>query len=74
MRKKVEHNAEHLAVLIHKYYDGVVPAGNENAEELNEITKAATEVENFLDHYEFRNALTSMMNLARFGKNIKEKV
>lgn len=56
-----------VAVLIHKYYDGVVPAGNENAEELHEITKAATEVENFLEHYEFRNALTAMMNLARFG-------
>ncbi|WP_027377584.1 methionine--tRNA ligase [Kaistella palustris] len=56
-----------VAVLIHKYYDGVVPASNENAEELNEITKAATEIENFLEHYEFRNALTSMMNLARFG-------
>ena len=56
-----------VAVLIHKYYDGVVPAGNENAEELSEITKAATEVENFLEHYEFRNALTAMMNLARFG-------
>lgn len=56
-----------VAVLIHKYYDGVVPAGNENAEELNEVTKAATEVENFLEHYEFRNALTAMMNLARFG-------
>lgn len=56
-----------VAVLIHKYYDGVVPAGNENAEELHEITKASTEVENFLEHYEFRNALTAMMNLARFG-------
>ena len=56
-----------VAVLIHKYYDGIVPAGNENAEELNEITKAATEVENFLENFEFRNALTSMMNLARFG-------
>ncbi|UJF29058.1 methionine--tRNA ligase [Kaistella sp. 97-N-M2] len=56
-----------VAVLIHKYYAGVVPAGNENAEELHEITKAATEVENFLEHYEFRNALTAMMNLARFG-------
>ena len=56
-----------VAVLIHKYYDGVVPAGNENAEELNEVSKAATEVENFLEHYEFRNALTAMMNLARFG-------
>lgn len=56
-----------VAVLIHKYYDGIVPAGNENADELNEITKAATEVETFLENYEFRNALTSMMNLARFG-------
>ena len=56
-----------VAVLIHKYYDGIVPDGNESAEELNEITKAATEVENFLEHYEFRNALTAMMNLARFG-------
>ncbi len=56
-----------VAVLIHKYYDGIVPAGNENADELNEITKAATEVETFLENYEFRNALTAMMNLARFG-------
>ena len=30
-----------VAVLIHKYYDGVIPAGNENAEELSEISKAA---------------------------------
>lgn len=56
-----------VAVLIHKYYDGIVPAGNKHADELNEVTKAATEVENFLEHYEFRNALTAMMNLARFG-------
>lgn len=56
-----------VAVLIHKYYDGVVPSGNENADELNEITKAATEVETFLESFEFRNALSSMMNLARFG-------
>ena len=56
-----------VAVLIHKYYNGIVPSGDENTEELNEITKAATEVENFLEHYEFRNALTAMMNLARFG-------
>ena len=56
-----------VAVLIHKYYYGIVPAGNENADELKEITKAATEVETFLENYEFRNALTSMMNLARFG-------
>ena len=56
-----------VAVLIHKYYDGVVPAGDENAVELNEIAKAATEIENFLENFEFRNALSAMMNLARFG-------
>lgn len=56
-----------VAVLIHKYYDGVVPAGDENAVELNEISKAANEIENFLENFEFRNALSSMMNLARFG-------
>lgn len=56
-----------VAVLIHKYYDGIVPAGDENAPELNEISKAATEVEIFLENFEFRNALAAMMNLARFG-------
>ena len=56
-----------VAVLIHKYYDGVVPAGDENALELNETAKAASEIENFLENFEFRNALAAMMNLARFG-------
>ena len=56
-----------VAVLIHKYYDGIVPPGDENAPELNEISKVTTEVENFLENFEFRNALASMMNLARFG-------
>ncbi|KIA83100.1 methionyl-tRNA synthetase [Kaistella solincola] len=56
-----------VAVLIHKYYNGIVPAGDENAVELNEISKAATEVETFLENFEFRNALASMMSLARFG-------
>ena len=56
-----------VAVLIHKYYDGIVPAGDENAVELNEMAKAATEIENFLENFEFRNALSAMMNLARFG-------
>ncbi|WP_417429023.1 methionine--tRNA ligase [Halpernia sp.] len=56
-----------VAVLINKYYDGVIPSGNENATELNEISKAAKEVNQFLTKFEFRNALSSMMNLARFG-------
>lgn len=56
-----------VVVLINKYYDGIIPSGNENATELNEISKSAKEVNTFLTKFEFRNALSAMMNLARFG-------
>lgn len=56
-----------VAVLIHKYYDGIVPQGDVNSPELKEINKAAIEISGFLENYEFRNALTALMNLARFG-------
>lgn len=56
-----------VAVLIHKYYDGIVPEGNANAPELAEITKAAADIETYLENFEFRNALSAMMNLARLG-------
>lgn len=56
-----------VAVLIHKYYDGIVPQGDVNAPELAEINKAAKEISGFLENYEFRNSLTALMNLARFG-------
>ncbi|MBB6369511.1 methionine--tRNA ligase [Chryseobacterium shigense] len=56
-----------VAVLIHKYYDGIVPQGDINSPELGEINKAAKEISGFLENYEFRNALTALMNLARFG-------
>ena len=56
-----------VAVLIHKYYEGVVPQGNVNSPELQEINKAAKEISGFLENYEFRNALSALMNLARFG-------
>ena len=56
-----------VAVLIHKYYNGTVPEGNANAEELREIEKSAKEIEMFLENFEFRNALSALMNLARFG-------
>ncbi|MCT2408902.1 methionine--tRNA ligase [Chryseobacterium antibioticum] len=56
-----------VAVLIHKYYDGVIPQGDVNSPELREINKAAKEISGFLENYEFRNALTALMNLARFG-------
>ena len=56
-----------VAVLIHKYYDGIVPEGNLNAPELAEVSKSAKEIHEFLEKFEFRNALTALMNLARFG-------
>lgn len=56
-----------VAVLIHKYYDGVVPQGDVNSPELKENNKAAKEISGFLENYEFRNALSALMNLARFG-------
>lgn len=56
-----------VAVLIHKYYDGIVPQGDVNSPELKEINKAAKEISGFLENYEFRNSLTALMNLARFG-------
>ena len=56
-----------VAVLMHKYYNGVIPAAQGEVPELAEITKAAKEIHEFLDKYEFRNALSALMNLARFG-------
>jgi methionyl-tRNA synthetase len=56
-----------VAVLINKYFEGKVPEGDINAPELEQISKSAIEIRNYLDNYEFRNALTAFMNLARFG-------
>lgn len=56
-----------VAVLINKNFDGIIPEGDINAPELEEIGIKATEIKNYLENYEFRNALTSFMNLARFG-------
>lgn len=55
-----------VAVLIHKYYNGIIPQGI-SSQELNEISKTAKEIREYLDNFEFRNALSSLMNLARFG-------
>ncbi len=56
-----------VAVLMHKYYNGVIPVTQGDVPELAEITKSAKEIHEFLDKYEFRNALSALMNLARFG-------
>jgi len=56
-----------VAVLIHKYYDGIIPEGDVDSPELKEINTSAKEISGFLENYEFRNSLTALMNLARFG-------
>lgn len=56
-----------VAVLINKFFEGKVPEGDINAPELDQIGKSAIEIKNYLDKYEFRNSLTALMNLARFG-------
>lgn len=56
-----------VAVLVNKYFEGKIPEGDINAPELEQISKSAIEIRNYLDNYEFRNALTAFMNLARFG-------
>ncbi len=56
-----------VAVLMHKYYGGVIPEATIQPEMLEQIAQTAKEIEHALEHYEFRNALTALMNLARTG-------
>lgn len=56
-----------VAVLLHKYYEGKIPNAHHHSPELDEISKTAQEIKDLLEKYEFRNALSSLMNLARFG-------
>jgi methionyl-tRNA synthetase len=58
-------------VLAHKYFEGKVPACNEltdyDKQTLDEFSQVKKELENYLDHYRFRDALKEAMNLARIG-------
>ena len=58
-------------VLTHKYFEGKVPAAGEltdyDRDTLKEFADVKGEVENYLDHYRFRDALKEAMNLARIG-------
>ncbi len=56
-----------VAVLIHKYYDGIIPEGTLGETEKTEIKKAGSEIETYLEKFEFRNSVSSLMNLARYG-------
>ena len=60
-----------VVVLMHKYYDGIVPAPNEFTEvdeqTLTELKAYPEVIESSIERYRFREALNEMMNAARLG-------
>lgn len=58
-------------VLTHKYFEGKVPAKNElqpiDKEIIEAVSKTPAKIEEALDQFKFREALTQMMELARIG-------
>lgn len=56
-----------VMVLTHKYYNGVIPAKTVEFEELSQLKDFAKNIGRYLDKFEYRNALTEYMNLARLG-------
>ena len=58
-------------VLTQKYFEGKIPARGTltdyDEQTLKEFTNVKKELENYLDHYRFRDALKEAMNLARIG-------
>lgn len=58
-------------VLTHKYFGGKVPVCGDLTEydkqTLSEFTGVKAEMESYLEHYRFRDALKEAMNLARIG-------
>jgi methionyl-tRNA synthetase len=60
-----------VLVLTHKYFEGKVPVCGEwtnyDKQTLEEFSQVKAEMENYLEHYRFRDALKEAMNLARIG-------
>jgi methionyl-tRNA synthetase len=60
-----------VMVLMHKYYDGIVPQANQHEEVDNEVlvklTAAPDTIANLLEQYKFRAASQEMLQLARMG-------
>ncbi|SMC37549.1 methionine--tRNA ligase [Moheibacter sediminis] len=56
-----------VMVLTHKYYDGKIPAKTVEFEELNQLKDFAKNIGTYLEKFEYRNALSEYMNLARLG-------
>lgn len=60
-----------VTVLIHKYYEGVVPSKNELNDDDNyifdQLTKAPIKIGSLINEFKFREGCKEMMNLARIG-------
>lgn len=56
-----------VMVLNHKYFNGIVPEKTIEFEELGQLKIFAQNLGIYLEKYEFRNALSEYMNLARMG-------
>lgn len=56
-----------VMVLSQKYHEGIVPERTHDFELLNALTDYPKKIGNYLEKFEFRNALSEYMNLARLG-------
>ena len=58
-----------VMILMHKYFDGKVLGGSKltNQSLYNEIGEAYDGVENYLSDFKFRNAISTVMDVARLG-------
>ena len=56
-----------VMVLTNKYHDGVIPEGETTFEELKDLKEFPKRIGAYLEKFEFRNALSELMNLARLG-------
>ena len=64
-----------VVVLINKYYDGEVPAthGEQAGGTTQAIQQCYNDISRYLEQYEFRNALSALMNLARYGNQFLQE-
>ena len=56
-----------VMVLTNKYHDGVIPDGETTFDELKDLKEFPKRIGAYLEKFEFRNALSELMNLARLG-------
>ncbi|MGI9525663.1 MAG: methionine--tRNA ligase [Weeksellaceae bacterium] len=56
-----------VMVLTDKYYEGKVPEATETFDELKDLYQFPKKIGEYLEKFEFRNALAEYMNLARLG-------